>query len=209
MGSGNSATDIVVQLSDGIAGRVRMSIRTPPHLVPRAGAGLPVDAFSGLFSHLPVHVLDHAAAVMRKAWFGDLSALGLPAPQQGIYTALLDDGRIPTLGDELVPRVKSGAVEVVAAVDSFDGDGVVLTDGTTIEPDTVIAATGYRRGLEPLIGHLGLLDDTGRPLVNGLPSAAPGLWFAGYEEPLIGPLRSFRRWASPMANDVAAYLLSR
>jgi hypothetical protein len=41
---------------------------------------------------------------------------------------------------------------------------------------------------------------------NGLPSAAPGLWFAGYDEPLIGPLKSFRLQASPLAADVARYV---
>lgn len=50
VGSGNSAVDIALQLSSAVAQRVRMSVRTSPHLVPRAAAGLPVDAFSGVFS---------------------------------------------------------------------------------------------------------------------------------------------------------------
>ena len=206
VGSGNSGTDIALQLGNGTAARVRMAVRTPPHLVPRAVAGVPVDAFTGAFSHLPVPVLDGAAAVMQRLWFGDLSVRGLPAPRRGIYTALLEDSQIPTLADELVPKIKDGSIEIVAAVESFDGDDVVLTDGTTVRPDVVIAATGYRRGLESLVGHLGVLDDDGEPLVNGTPSAAPGLWFAGYDEPLVGPLRSFRNLATRVADDVAAYL---
>jgi cation diffusion facilitator CzcD-associated flavoprotein CzcO len=206
VGSGNSATDIALQLSDGVARRVRMAVRRPPHLVPRSAAGVPVDAFSAVFSRLPVPVLDNAAKVMQRLWFGDLSSAGLPMPRQGIYSALLEDGRIPTLADELVRHVEDGRIEIVAAVDSFDATGVVLTDGTVIGPDAVIAATGYHTGLQSLVGHLGLLDDAGRPVVNGLPSAAAGLWFAGYEEPLIGPLRSFRLQASPVADDVVRYL---
>lgn len=208
VGSGNSGTDIALQLCDGAAGRVRMAIRTPPHLVPRAVAGLPVDAFTGAFSHLPVPVLDRAAAVAQRLWFGDLSGRGLPAPAQGIYSALLQDGRIPTVADELVTKVRGGRIEIVTAVERFDGDSVLLTDGTTVRPDVVIAATGYRRGLESMVGHLGVLDADGAPLVNGTPSAAAGLWFAGYEEPLIGPLRSFRRRAPGLAADVAAHLSS-
>lgn len=144
--------------------------------------------------------------MMRRVWFGDLADAGLPAPSDGIYTALLDHGRIPTLGDELVPAVTEGRIEIVAAVESFDGDLVELADGTVVRPDAVIAATGFRRGLEPLVGDLGVLDEAGRPIVNGLPSAAAGLWFAGYDEPLIGPLRSFRLQAAPIARDVAAHL---
>jgi putative flavoprotein involved in K+ transport len=206
VGCGNSATDIAVQLGDGVARRVRMSVRTPPHLVPRAVAGVPVDAFSSLFTHLPVPVLDHAAALMRRVWLGDLSAKGLPLPRQGIYSALRDAGRIPTLGDRLVPMVEDGRVDVVAAVESFTADSVVLADGTSIRPEVVIAATGYDHGLESMVGHLDVLDDDGGPRANGIPSAAPGLWFSGYEEPLIGPLRSFRRQSAGLARDVASYL---
>jgi putative flavoprotein involved in K+ transport len=206
VGSGNSATDIALQLSDGVARRVRMAVRRPPHLVPRSAAGVPVDAFSAVFSRLPVPLLDNAAKVMQRLWFGDLAHAGLPVPKQGIYTALLQDGRIPTMADELVRHVEDGRIEIVAAVRSFDGAAVVLTDGTAVEPDAVIAATGYRTGLQPLVGHLGVLDDAGRPVANGLPSAAAGLWFAGYEEPLIGPLKSFRLQASAVAADVVRYL---
>jgi putative flavoprotein involved in K+ transport len=206
VGSGNSATDIALQLSDGGARRVRMAVRRPPHLVPRSAAGVPVDAFSAIFSRLPVPLLDNAAKVMQRLRFGDLSNFGLPAPRQGIYTELLQEGRIPTMADELVRHVEDGRIEIVAAVRSFDGAAVELADGTAIEPDAVIAATGYRTGLQPLVGHLGVLDDAGRPVANGLPSAAAGLWFAGYEEPLIGPLKSFRLQASPVAADVVRYL---
>ncbi|BBZ63650.1 monooxygenase [Mycolicibacterium monacense] len=205
VGSGNSATDIALQLSDEVAGRVRLAVREPPHLMPRSAAGIPVDAFSAAFSRLPVPVIDHAAALASRLWFGDLTSAGLPAPRRGIYRALLDDGSIPTLGDELVPQIKAGRIEVVAAVESFEGDSVVLADGRTIRPDVVIGATGYRHGLEPLVGHLDVLDEDGAPLVNGLPPAAPGLWFAGYEEPIIGPLQSFRLQAGPLAAEVAGF----
>ncbi|WP_082682845.1 NAD(P)/FAD-dependent oxidoreductase [Mycobacterium sp. GA-1285] len=205
-GAGNSATDIALQLCDGVARRVRMAVRTPPHFVPRSAAGIPVDALSPVFERLPVKVLDQAAALMRRVWFGDLRRQGLPVPPKGIYSALLTDEQIPTIGDELVTQVKAGRIEIVPAVESFDGDSVVLSDGSALTPDVVIAATGYRRELEPLVGHHGVLDDAGRPKANGLPRAAPGLWFAGYDEPLIGPLRSFRLQASPIARDIAAYL---
>ena len=43
----------------------------------------------------------------------------------------------------------------------------------------MIAATGYRTGLEPLVGHLGVLDDHGVPRVTD-GEAAPGLRFVGF-----------------------------
>ena len=66
-----------------------------------------------------------------------------------------------------------------------------LADGTEIGPDAVIAATGYRRGLEPLVGHLGVLDGRGRPVVHGArtPPGAPGLYFTGFTNPISGMFR--------------------
>ncbi|WP_231988772.1 NAD(P)/FAD-dependent oxidoreductase [Mycobacterium sp. 1274761.0] len=132
VGSGNSATDIAVQLSGGVARSVRMAIRRPPHLVPRAVVGVPVDAFAAVFSRLPVPMLDNAAALAQRAWFGNRRETGLPVPEQGIYTALLDDGHVPTIGDELVRRVEAGAIEIVDAVTALDGARVVLSDGTAM-----------------------------------------------------------------------------
>lgn len=216
VGAGNSAVDIALQVQR-VAARVRMAVRTPPHLVPRAAAGIPIDAFSPVFTVLPDAVLDHTAALASRLWFGDLTERGLPAPRRGALTALREDEQIPTLGDDLVPHVKAGRIGIVAAVESFDGRDVGLADGSVVRPDAVIAATGYRRGLESLVGHLGaregvpgdLLDEHGKPVRNGVPSAAPGLWFAGYDEPLIGPLQSFRREATPIAKAVRAHLDSR
>ena len=55
-----------------------------------------------------------------------------------------------------------------------------LADDNRIEPDAVICATGYRRGLEPLVGKLGVLDESGLPKTVGDRPAAPGLRFVGY-----------------------------
>jgi len=74
-------------------------------------------------------------------------------------------------------------------VSSVDANGVQLTDGTALSPDAIIAATGFRTGLEPLVGHLGVLDDQGAPRTDdrGVPrgsdgtAIAPGLYFLGYD----------------------------
>ncbi|MDQ3936854.1 MAG: NAD(P)/FAD-dependent oxidoreductase, partial [Actinomycetota bacterium] len=70
----------------------------------------------------------------------------------------------------------------------------------------VIAATGYDRALEPLVGHLGVLDGRGRPLVacgRELPHA-PGLHFVGFTDVLTGNLRELRLDARRIARRVAA-----
>ena len=55
-----------------------------------------------------------------------------------------------------------------------------LAGGGHVEPDAVICATGYRRGLEPLVGHLDVLGPGGTPRAVGEDPAAPGLRFIGF-----------------------------
>jgi putative flavoprotein involved in K+ transport len=205
VGAGNSAADIAVQLSDNVAQRVRVSIRTPPHLVARSSAGIPPDALAILFSRTPVALVDTAASWLRRLIFGDLTGVGLPTPSTGIYSTVLRTGRIPTLAEQLVSRVRAGAIEIVAAVASFDDQNIRLVNGDYLSADTVIAATGFRDSLQPMVEHLGVLDTRGHPLTNGAQSALPGLWFAGYAEPFTGPLRSFRLQAAPIADALSQY----
>ncbi|WP_428340889.1 NAD(P)-binding domain-containing protein [Mycobacterium sp.] len=68
----------------------------------------------------------------------------------------------------------------VHRIDKHDGASVSLHGGPEIKPDVVISATGYRRGLEPLVGHLDVLDECGVPRAAGAVAAAEGLRFIGF-----------------------------
>jgi putative flavoprotein involved in K+ transport len=98
-------------------------------------------------------------------------------------------------------------VEVVAAVEGFDGADVLLADGSRIRPDAVIAATGFRAGLDPLVGHLDVLGPRGLPTHTDGEPALPGLWFVGFTPTLGGQLRegsiAARKVAAALAAEVA------
>ena len=95
---------------------------------------------------------------------------------------------MPIIDVGLIDLLQSGQVEVVAAVDGSDGDKVLLADGTAIAPAVVVAATGFRRGLDELVGHFGLLDAQGRPSVHGARThpSTPNLYFTGFTNPISG-----------------------
>ncbi len=95
---------------------------------------------------------------------------------------------------------------IVPAVERFDGEDVVLADGSTLRPDAVVAATGYTPALERLVGHLGVLDGRGTPLVHGAEThpRAPGLHFVAISIRLGGLIREAAREASAAARAVAA-----
>lgn len=204
VGVGNTGAEIAVDLVEGGAARVRLAVRTAPHIVRRSTAGWPAQRTGILVRRLPVRVVDRLGALVARVSVPDLSAYGLPRPATGLYSRVRQ-GAVPVQDVGLIDAVRGGRVEPVAAVVSFDGDGVELADGTRITPDVVIAATGYRRALEGLVGHLGVLDERGRPLAHGArtPAGAPGLHFTGYTNPISGMLRELALDAERIARALA------
>ncbi|HEX3042044.1 MAG TPA: NAD(P)/FAD-dependent oxidoreductase [Solirubrobacterales bacterium] len=194
VGPGVTGSEVAHLIAAGGAARVRVAVRTPPHIVRRKWLGVPIQIPGTALHHMPLRVADRLGAMTERTIAGNLSRYGLPRPRVGPATALAERHQSPLFDDGFVDSVKAGRIEIVAAVEGFDGDEVLLADGTRIRPDAVIAATGYRRGLEPLVGHLGVLDERGTPLVSGgrhHPSA-PGLFFTGYRTELSGQMRLMR-----------------
>ncbi|MDC0769993.1 flavin-containing monooxygenase [Streptomyces sp. HD] len=204
VGVGNTGAEIAVDLVEGGASRVRLAVRTAPHIVRRSTAGWAAQFTSILVRRLPVRLVDRLARLMARLSVPDLSARGLPRPDSGLYSRV-KEGAIPILDVGLIDAVRNGRVEIVAAVDGFEDDKVVLADGNRVSPDAVIAATGYVRALEDLVGHLDVLDTHGRPVVQGArtPAHAPGLYFTGYTNPISGNLREMAIDAQKIAKAVA------
>jgi putative flavoprotein involved in K+ transport len=204
VGSGNTGAEIAVDLVEGGAGRVRIAVRTPPAVMLREANGMPSQVTGLVMRHLPLRIADALAVGSSRMLVGDLSEYGLPPAKQPITRAVREDV-IPILDVGLIDKVKSGAVEVVAAVTSFDGQDVLLADGSRIQPDAVISCAGYARGLEPLVGHLGLLGHKGRPVVHGGETHpdAPRLYFIGYTNPISGMFREFGITARKIAKAIA------
>jgi putative flavoprotein involved in K+ transport len=190
VGSGCSGMEIAGDLVQGGAGRVRLAVRTEPHIVLRNSIWGPNDLLAAALQRVPTRIADSIDEFIRRKTVGDLSPWGLKLPEEGTFSALRRDDSQPTIIDpDVVEAIKSGRLEIVAGVSSVDDTGVQLNDGTMLWPDAVIAATGFRTGLEPLVGHLGVLDDQGMPRDSYGSAIAPGLYFLGYEKGVgvIGP----------------------
>lgn len=191
VGAGNTATEVAVQLADSGADRVWMAVRTPPNLVPAEMLGFPATPMGKLAEFLPPRLVDRATPMFTR----DLSAHGLPRSPYGLATEIRVKGLGVVVDRGIGDALKAGRVEVVSAVERFAGDEVVVADGARLRPDAVIAATGYRMGLEPLVGHLGVLADDGRPLFMGPAThpSAPRLYMSGYHLPIGGQLPQLAR----------------
>ncbi|MEU9475544.1 NAD(P)/FAD-dependent oxidoreductase [Streptomyces sp. NPDC048191] len=210
VGAGNTGAEIAVDLVEGGATRVRLAVRTVPHIVRRSTLGWPAQYSGVLVRRLPVRLVDQLCRLQAKAAVPDLSAHGLPRPDTGLYSRVRE-GAIPVQDVGLIDAVRGGKVEVVAAVESFEDGKVALADGSRIEPDAVIAATGYTRALDGLVGHLGVLDGRGGPLAHGgrTPAGAPGLYFTGFTNPISGMFRELALDAGKIAKAAARHLGTR
>ncbi|MGW2784994.1 flavin-containing monooxygenase [Streptomyces populi] len=206
VGIGNTGAEIAADLAEGGASRVRLSVRTAPHILRRSTAGWAAQYTGIAVRRLPVRLVDALAGPVGRLSVPDLSAHGLPRPANGLYSRV-NEGSIPVQDVGIIDAVRKGKVEIVAAVEGFEDDKAVLADGNRIAPDAVIAATGYTRALEGMVGHLDVLDGRGRPVVHGgrTPKNAPGLYFTGFTNPISGMFRELALDAEKIAKAVARH----
>jgi glycine/D-amino acid oxidase-like deaminating enzyme len=202
VGAGNSAADIAVDLVRGGAAQVWISIRTPPQVVPRTVGGVPMQTVAVATRALPPWVGDAIVRAAQKLVHGDLTRHGVPPPRETVSAQFRRADVVPVIDVEFVRRVKAGELEAVAAVKEFERDRVALADGSDISPEAVVAATGYRRDLEGLVGDLGVLDVRGLPVTRAPDSGLRGLYFAGFTNPLSGNLRELGIHARQIADQI-------
>ena len=199
VGIGNSGAEIAADLVEQGAGRVEIAVRSSPPIVSREVAGIPVQVFGILLSPLPAGAVDRAAARMRSLALGNLTQYGLPPPAWGSFSerrpAVIDVG--------FVHELKAGRVRVRPAVTCFRPGGAVFADGSEEDYDAVVAATGFRPGLEELLDAPGTLDESGLPREG---ASLAGLFFAGFTETVRGQLYEANKAAGSLAAAVDGFL---
>lgn len=137
VGNGPSGTDIAVSTGTYTAnGSSYLAIRTGVDLRPRYPYGLPNHAWMLIGEKLPD---DICAWIQRKT-----SALKYNAEAFGLCTPSERDGAaVAYRGPELLHAVRDGHVTPVQHPVRFDANGAELADGTYLELDMVIMATGF------------------------------------------------------------------
>jgi putative flavoprotein involved in K+ transport len=113
IGTGNSGAEICVDLAEGGAGRIWLSVRTPPNILRRDVGGFPSQALGVAIRRLPVRLVDRMVALTQRVTVGDLSKHGMPRPPRGMYTRATENDQIPILDVGLIRLLKEGRVEVV------------------------------------------------------------------------------------------------
>ena len=205
VGTGNSGSDVAVDLVEGGARSVWLAVRTPPHIVSRTVMGVPNDVIQALTRRLPTRWVDHLGEAVRRLKYSRLEERGLRRPPVGVQTYVRSLARVPTIDSgAFSSAVERGQILVVPEVARLDRQDVVFNDGSRRQVDVIVAATGYRPCLEPLVGHLGVLDRRGWP--SWAPQTHdprwPGLYVLGFGDPTRGNLRGLRQDARRVASAV-------
>jgi len=208
VGSSNSGVDIGNHLSNVAIGPSWVSIRNGPTIVPAYVFGISAHIPLMWLRPLPIKIQDFMVAMLARVFLGDLRKYGYPKPPAGAITRDRKEGVTFGVDNGFVKALKAGRFTVIPEISSFSEQAVHIIDGSTIEPDAVICATGYRPGLESLVGHLDVLDQRGKPRFYADQASInhPGLWFFGLNSSIYGYLYARRHEAPPLAEKIARSL---
>jgi cation diffusion facilitator CzcD-associated flavoprotein CzcO len=201
VGYGNSGAEIALDLAEASVD-VALSVRSPVNIVPRELFGLPILAFSAAERWLPPRIADALNSPLIRLAIGPIDALGLKRAPKGPLQAIKEDGRPPLIEIGALDAIRDGRIKLRGDVARLVR-GSVIFKPSTLEPfDAIVIATGFRPDLRALLPDAqGVLSATGAPLVSGIATQEPGLFFCGA---IASPLGQFRQIGIDAARIAAA-----
>lgn len=214
IGSGNSAAEIASRLTE-YANSVTMSVRTPPHFLPKSIFGIPIVGLGIGLRYLPNNLVDRLLSFLRRRTTGDLTPYGLPLPKMSLTKQYAINNVVPILYGPFADNVRAGRIKIVGSIQKIsdrkvhvlntvgtaqDSDNTI----TVLEPDVIVAGTGFRSGISKLVQISGITDEKDRTKISGDQEfeKAPRLYFIGQVNPLSGQLREIRLEAGRIARKI-------
>ena len=204
VGFGNSGGEIALDLAEAGVDAT-LSVRGPVRILPRELLGLPILTWAIAQQRLPARVTDALNAPAIRLAVGSIEKLGMTRAAKGPRRMVEEDGRVPLIDIGTVAQIRAGRIKVRGDIASL-GPKTVTFAGSPSEPfDAVILATGFRPDLRDLLPDArGVLNESGRPLVSGRPTAERGLFFCGAITSPTGQLREIGLEAEHIAEAAAA-----
>ncbi|WP_148313291.1 SDR family NAD(P)-dependent oxidoreductase [Sorangium cellulosum] len=201
IGGGNSGCDIAVDMSSS-ADAVFHSMRRPYYFMPKFIEGRPTQEW---LMDLPrqlgngVDVWSHVLRAFKLAGF-DPSDYGLPVPNYGINQAH------PIINSHYLCHVGQGDIVPKPDVASLDGKSVKFADGSVVDVDCILYATGYNPHF-PFLSERHLAWTQGRPdlFLRIFHRKYDNLLFVGFVNAPAG----LGNVVNAMGNLLAAYLRAR
>lgn len=199
VGIGNSAGEIGAELVHAGA-HVTVAMRTGIYVVPKQIGPFPAQYVRYLLGKLPRRAQERVVARVQKRIETKFGPPIFPLPAE----SPLDS--IPHIGFHLVDCIRAGRATLVHAIPvQFNENGVLLSDGSQVDCDVVMFATGYRAALAPW-GDLVRCDAKGFALRSDRVRSAQynDLYFVGHNYDHTGGLMNIRRDAPLVAQALSA-----
>ncbi len=137
VGMGNSGMDIASELSHRtIAKQLWVSARRGVWVLSKYREGQPADKMM-MPPWMPRKLGLRIARKKIKQQLGRMEDYGLPKPDHEPLSAH------PSVSADFLTKAGSGDLTCVPNIERFDGDDVHFTDGTVVQADVVVFATGY------------------------------------------------------------------
>lgn len=137
VGMGNSAMDIASELSSPwMARKLYVSARRGVWVLPKYRNGQAADKVMAP-PDIPKDVALQASRQLIRDLVGSMSSYGLPEPDHEPLSAH------PSVSADFLTKAGSGDIHMLPAIERLAGRTVHLTDGSTVEADVIICATGY------------------------------------------------------------------
>jgi len=208
VGAGNSSIDIGNYLVKEKIKPSWLSVRGGNWFGPKEIFGFAIHPLAIYARGLPLWMMDLSITLANRLLYGSFSKLGLPKPKKGAATRAVEEFVVPALDDGFMAGLKAGQFTVVPEIKNFTETSVELSDGQILKPDVIICGTGYQFGLEPLLGHLDVLDKRGFPLfyADQQSDSHPGLWFLGHNTSLFGNMYIRREESNQLAIKISRML---
>ncbi|HJQ06244.1 MAG TPA: NAD(P)-binding domain-containing protein [Nocardioides sp.] len=137
VGMGNSAMDIASELSSPwMASKLYVSARRGVWVLPKYRNGQAADKVMAP-PDVPKDVALAASRQLIRELVGSMSNYGLPEPDHEPLSAH------PSVSADFLTKAGSGDIHMLPEIRGLSGRQVQLVDGSSIEADVVICATGY------------------------------------------------------------------
>jgi lysine/ornithine N-monooxygenase len=192
VGMGNTGAEIALDLLEHGA-KPTISVRGPVSIVRRDVGGRPTQPTAILLNKFPNWFYDFVAGTMQKLTMGDLSKYGLGKTTIPPSRLIREFGKIPVIDPGTLDEIKAGKIAVAPGIARINAKTVTFTDGSERPFDAIVLATGYKPGLEPILGKdlsARILNERGYPKALWFDDPdLKGLYFLGFATPLTGILR--------------------
>jgi dimethylaniline monooxygenase (N-oxide forming) len=200
LGVGNSGADLACDAVRS-ARQVNLVSRHGVDVLPKYAFGRPIDLLSTPTAvHLPFAVERVLYEGIIRVTTGRPRDRGLPQPDHRLLSAH------PTVSAELYDRVCHGDMTIRPGIAAIDGRTITFAEGSSVEADLLVHATGYRVSLPFLAPEVFDPSANWMHLYQRFVAPdRPGLYFIGF----IQPVGSSVSLTEPQAQWVADVIMGR